>query len=43
MLLPIMNWVGPLILVHKYVEIEPSGSLDADPFIVTELAGRVMV
>src|SRR5450755_734783 len=42
-LLPIVNCDGPLNLVHRYAEIEPSGSLDELPFRIAELVGRVIL
>src|ERR1700682_4268141 len=41
-LFPIAYWVGPLNLVHRNPATEPSGSLDALPFIVTEFIGKVI-
>src|SRR5690349_7857529 len=43
LLLAIRNAVGPLTFDHAYFTMEPSGSLDAEPFNVTLLVGSVMV
>src|SRR5688572_12462653 len=43
LLLTIRDAVGPLTFDHAYLEIVPSGSLDAKPFKVTLLVGSAMV